>query len=58
MWDNGTFKLIYNNKYKDGEKCLKILHDFTDSVIKDRKAEYKLVYDKILLLLVTEPILK
>ena len=41
------FKLFYNKKYKDAEKCLKIMHDFTESVIKERKAEYKLAYEKI-----------
>ena len=31
------------------------MHDFTDSVIKERKAEYKLVHEKMVKLLVTKP---
>ena len=41
QWNDTIFKLFYNKSYTDSHKCLKIMHDLTDSVIRDRKAEYK-----------------
>ena len=46
QWNNAIFKLFYNKSYNDSDKCLKIMHDFTNSVIRERKAEYKWVYEK------------
>ena len=41
QWNDTTFRLFYNKAFSDSRKCLKIMHDLTDSVIRDRKAEYR-----------------